>query len=101
VIPLQRAASPANQVSPMPTIALVKLEKDYRQLEVVRLYKQLFCTGLKESSEQVSYLIHQKGYEIPLAEADFVTAAHFVYTVRKFGLTCQLRSGLSAPLQGS
>jgi hypothetical protein len=81
----------------MPSIALGEQRGFDKQLAVVKLYKDMFCLGLKEASEQINYLVHQKGYEIPVTEADLVTAAHFVYAARKLGLTCQLRSGLSMP----
>ena len=82
----------------MPSIILAKRQEGYdKHLVVVKLYKDMFCLGLKEASEQINYLVHQKGYEIPVAEADLTTAAHFVYAVRKLVLVCELRSGLAMP----
>ena len=84
----------------MPSIVLVKTQEDYfKHLEVVRLYKQLFHLGLKEAVEQIDFMVYKEGYEIPVAEADLITAAHFVYAVSKLGLIYQLRSGLSLPLK--
>jgi hypothetical protein len=79
----------------MPSIILAKRQGACdKHLAVVKLYKDLFRLGLKEASEQIYYLEHQKAYEIPVTEADLLTAAHFVYAVRKLGLNCELRSGL-------
>ncbi|QKG57127.1 hypothetical protein GKZ68_11090 [Hymenobacter sp. BRD128] len=81
----------------MPSIALIERlqDVDYKQLELVKLYKQLFHVDLKEAVEHIDFITIKDGYEIPVAEADIDTAAHFVYQARKFGLNCRLRSGFT------
>ena len=76
----------------MPSIQLVKKKADYRQLEVVRLYKNMFGTGLKESVEHIDFMTEKKDYKILIPWTDIITAAHFVYQIRKFGLICKLSS---------
>jgi hypothetical protein len=78
----------------MPSIVLVERLKgiDYQQVELVRLYKQLFRVSLKEAAEHVDFMSTRDGYEILIAEADVKAAADFVYQARQFGMTCRLQS---------
>ncbi|GAB2947211.1 hypothetical protein GCM10027048_10310 [Hymenobacter coalescens] len=79
----------------MPFIALVNGNpgKDFQELRLVKLYMDLFGTGLKEAREQIEFMLYKEGgYLIPVAEADISKAAHFVYQSREYGIICQLRS---------
>ena len=61
-------------------------------LALVKLYKELFQTGLTEARLQVEPMTHYQNHPIPVAEADIPKAAHFVYQARQFGAICELRS---------
>jgi|GEM_PF-5390655 len=77
----------------MASIILLGLQ-DTQCIALVKLYKDLFQTSLKEAKEQISLLVYKKNHEALIPENDIAAAAHFVYQAKQFGMICQLKSGL-------